>query len=84
MERKDTMNWGITNTQIMKLIPKSKKTGIRELYQDEDGIWIILNGGWNADNMDSDCRTIHCGGEDEPMDRTIKDLKYQISGIRKL
>lgn len=79
----NTIKW-LPDSQIMRMIPKSKKPAIRELYQDEDGIWIVLNDGWNADNMDDVCRTIHCGGEDEPTDRTIKDLKYQINGIRKL
>ena len=77
-------NWGITNAQILKMIPKTKKPAIREVYQDEDGIWVILKEGWNADNTDSPCRTIHCGGEDEPLKATIEDLKYQISGIRKV
>ena len=75
---------GMTNSQIMRMIPKSKKSAIREVYQDEDGIWIILNEGWNADGMDHECRTIHCGGEDEPIDRTIADLKDQISQIRRI
>ena len=74
----------MTNAQIQRMIPKSKKSAIYDLYQDQDGIWIILKEGWNADGMDSSCRTIHCGGEDEPQDRTLADLKYQISMIRKL
>lgn len=78
------MDWGITNNQIMRMIPRSKKASVRDLYQDSDGIWICLHEGWNADGMDSNCRTIHCGGEDEPLKRTIIDLKDQISQIRKL
>ena len=76
--------WGITNAQIERMVPKSKKAAIREIWQDSDGIWIMLNEGWNADGMDWECRTIHCGGEDEPLDRTIEDLKDQIKQIRKL
>lgn len=74
----------MTKSQVMKLIPKSKKPAIKEVYIDSDGIWIILREGWNADNMDSVCRTIHCGGEDESLYATIADLQYQIDGIRKL
>ena len=73
----------MTNQQIIRMIPKNKKAAIREVYQDQDGIWIILNEGWNADGMDWDCRTIHCGGDDEPIDRTIEDLKDQIKQIRR-
>ena len=74
----------MTNAQIMRMIPKGKKTAIKEVYQDADGIWIILNEGLNAYGMDYRCRTIHCGGEDEPIDRTVADLKDQISQIRRL
>lgn len=63
------------NPQITKYIPVSKWDAIRDAWIDEDGIWITLEDGWNADRMDSDCRTIH---ED-----TIRDLRYQIAGIRK-
>ena len=76
--------WGFTDAQIMRMVPKAKKAAIREVYQDEDGIWICLNEGWNADGIDCNCRTIHCGGEDEPFSRTLADLKYQIQQIRKL
>lgn len=76
--------WFVTDSQIMRMIPKAKKAGIREVYQDSDGIWIILKEGWNADNIDITCRTIHCGGEDESRESTLKDLRYQIDGIRKL
>lgn len=72
----------MTQQQIMRLIPKTKKEAVYKAWEDSDGIWIMLNEGWNADNMDSVCRTIHCGGEDEPLD--LAELKYQISGIRKL
>ena len=61
---------------IMKYIPKSKQEGIDDCFRDSDGIWIYLKDGWNADRMDSNCRVI---SED-----TIKDLRYQIAGIRRV
>ena len=65
------------NKRIMRYIPKSKIDAIQDAYtEDENGYWIILDKHWNADHMDQDCRTIH--------EYTIKDLRYQISGIRKL
>ena len=74
----------MTKAQIMSLIPKSKKASVYDAWEDSDGIWIMLNEGWNADGMDVECRTIHEGGEDEPLDRTMRELKYQISMIRKI
>lgn len=74
----------MTKDQIMRMIPKSKKASVYDAWEDSDGIWIMLNEGWNADGMDSCCRTIHCGGEDEPIPATIKELRDQISMIRKL
>lgn len=62
--------------RIMKYIPKSKVAAIQDAYIDQDGYWIALHDGWNADRMDFDCRTIH---ED-----SIQELRYQIAGIRKL
>ena len=64
------------NPMIMKYVPDSKKAAINSAWEDSDGYWITLNDEWNADRMDWNCRTIH---ED-----TIKDLRYQISGIRRL
>lgn len=61
--------------RILKYVPKSKIEAISDAYRDEDGYWICLNEGWNASNMDTVCRTIH---ED-----TIKELKYQIAGIKR-
>lgn len=61
--------------KIMKYVPSSKKDSIRSAWKDDDGLWIMLNEGWNADRMDRSCRTIH---ED-----TIKELRYQIGGITK-
>ena len=75
----------MTIQRVMKMVPKSKQSAIREVYIDSDGIWIALEKGWNADGMDYPARLIHCG-EDE-FDGTpdvIADLKYQISNIRKL
>lgn len=62
--------------RIMKYIPQSKKAAIREAWHDDDGYWITLNEGWNADREDDVCRTIH---EDY-----ISDLRYQIGGIVKV
>lgn len=61
---------------ILKYIPKSKREGIKDCFRDDDGIWIFLKNGWNADRMDNECHVIH---ED-----CISDLKYQIAGIRKV
>lgn len=61
---------------ILKYIPKSKHTAIRECYKDCDGYWIILVENYIADRVDSNARVIH---ED-----TIKDLRYQIGGIVKV
>lgn len=61
---------------IMMYVPKSKREAIKEAWTDEDGMWIVLKEGWNADRTDAECRTIH---EDN-----IKDLRYQIAGIRKV
>ena len=74
----------MTKEQILRYFPKAKKSAVREVWEDSDGIWIILHEGWNADYMDSDCRTIHCGGEDESFVDTVRELRYQIEGIRRL
>lgn len=73
----------MTVNMIHRMIPKNKKVAIREIYEDQDGFWIILNEDWNADGMDWDCHVIHEGGEDFTDAETIKQLKYQISLIRK-
>lgn len=62
--------------RIMKYVPKTKREAIYDAWEDSDGMWIMLKEGWNADRMDYNCRTIH---ED-----TIKELRYQIAGIRKV
>jgi len=62
--------------KILKYVPSSKREAVRECYKDSDGYWITLHEGWNADRMDFPCRTIH---EDD-----IKELRYQIAGIRRL
>lgn len=61
---------------ILKYVPKSKREAIADCFRDEDGIWIYLKQGWNADRMDSNCHVI---AED-----TIAQLRYQIGGIRKV
>jgi hypothetical protein len=61
--------------KILKYIPKSKQAAIKSCWHDSDGYWITLNEDYNADNTDDNCKTIH---ED-----TIKQLRYQIAGIRR-
>lgn len=65
----------VKDPKILKYIPKSKLDAIQECYKDEDGYWIILKDGYNADRFDVNIQTIH---ED-----TIKQLRYQIGGINK-
>lgn len=75
----------MTEKQVWNMIPKSKHPAIKEAFIDSDGIWIALNPGWNADGMDYPARLIHCGeSESDDAPEVIKDLKYQISEIRKL
>lgn len=74
----------MTVNMVRRMIPKRKQAAIREIYEDQDGFWIILNEGWNADGMDFHCRTIHSGGDEMTDVETIADLKDQISQIRKL
>ena len=76
----------LSKEQIMKLIPKSKQDGIFYAWEDSDGIWITLNEGWNADNMDYRCGVIHEGGDgdEEPRSEIMRHLRFQIKGIRKL
>lgn len=64
------------NPKIMKYVPKGKLDSIKTAWIDSDGYWIVLKDNYNADYMDSNCRTIH---ED-----TIPELRYQMKGIRKL
>ena len=66
----------MTTEQILKYVPKSKLEAVADAFKDDDGIWIYLKDGWNADRMDFDCHVIH---ED-----TIKQLRWQIAGIRKV
>lgn len=61
--------------KIMRYIPKSKVESVEDAWIDDDGMWIVLKDGWNADRMDFDCHTIH---EDN-----VADLRYQIAGIRR-
>lgn len=74
----------MTKEQIMKLIPKGKQEAVYDAWEDSDGVWIMLKEGWNADNMDTQCRTIHEGGEDYTYKETVANLRYQIKGIRKV
>lgn len=61
---------------IMRYVPKSKREAVRDAYRDEDGFWICLREGWEASRTDSGCHVIH---EDY-----IKDLRYQIAGIKRV
>ena len=61
---------------IIEYVPQSKRQAIYDSYVDADGMWIILNDGWEATRMDYGCHTIH---ED-----TISELKWQIAGIQKI
>ena len=61
---------------ILKYVPKSKMESIHDAWRDEDGYWIMLREGWNADRTDNKCRTIH---EDD-----IKGIRYQIGGIARV
>ena len=63
-------------TLFRKYIPQSKRSAICEIWKDSDGYWITLNIGWVADRTDSNARVIH--------EWTIKDLRYQIAGIKKI
>lgn len=65
----------MTREQILRYVPKSKIEAISDAWQDDDGIWITLKDGWNAERMDRGCHTIH---ED-----TIQQLRYQIAGIKR-
>lgn len=35
----------MTVSRIRQMIPKGKQKAIREIYEDTDGFWIILNEG---------------------------------------
>lgn len=74
----------MTVGMVKRMIPNDKKASIKDIYEDQDGYWIILNEGWNADGMDLVCRTIHCGGDDMTDIETVADLKDQISQIRRV
>lgn len=64
------------DSRIMKHVPMKCRDAIREAWKDEDGYWITLRPGWNADREDWDCRTIH--------EWTIRNLRYQIAGITRV
>ena len=65
----------MAHKRVIDYIPESKRAGVYDAWEDSDGIWIMLNEGWVADRSCAE-RTIH---ED-----TVKDLRYQIAGIRKM
>ena len=66
----------MTKQQILRYVPKSKLESIHDAWYDDDGYWIMLKDGWEASMNDQGCQTIH---ED-----SIKWLRYQISGIRRV
>ena len=66
---------GERRMNVWNYIPKSKRPGVYDAWEDSDGIWIMLNEGWIASRSCAE-RTIH---EDY-----VKDLRYQIAGIRRL
>lgn len=65
----------MSTEKIMQYVPKSKVEAVQDAFHDEDGIWIYLKDGWEASRTDRGCHVIH---ED-----TVKQLRYQIAGIRK-
>ena len=60
---------------IMRYIPKSKIEAVEDAFKDDDGMWICLKDGWEAQRMGAGCHTIH--------EETIKQLRHQIAGIRR-
>ena len=64
-----------TKRSVMSYIPKNKHEGIYDAWEDSDGMWITLKEGWIADRSCAE-RTIH--------EYCVKDLRYQIAGIRRL
>ena len=65
-----------SKNQLLKYVPKGKLEAIQDAVEDNDGMWIWLNVGWEASRMDIGARVIH---ED-----TIAQLRYQIAGIRRV
>ncbi len=55
-------------------IPKKYKEAVKELYQDEDGIWCTLNDGWGCGVFHND-GVMHC--------ETIKELRNEMTYIKK-
>lgn len=62
--------------KILDYVPWCKADAINSCWKDDQGYWIQLNDGWNADRMGNGCRTIN--------ETTIYDLRYQIGGIKKV
>ncbi len=54
-------------------IPKKYQAAIKEIYEDEDGIWCILNSEW-VHGVD-EAHTIHC--------ETYKELRSELTDIRR-
>ena len=65
----------LTTEQIMHYVPKSKKAAVSDAFADCDGMWIYLHDGWDASRMDIGYHVIHAD--------CVKELRYQIGGIRK-
>lgn len=63
------------SSRIMKYVPKTKREAVDEAYRDDDGYWIILKEGWEAERIDRGCRVI--------CQDTVAELRYQIGGIRR-
>jgi hypothetical protein len=66
----------INSTNIK--VPKKYHAAIKELYQDDDGYWCILNDGYNADGIDSKSECRVANGED------VKEILRQIRLFRKI
>ena len=54
-------------------VPKKYQAAIKEVYQDEDGIWCNLNPGW-VHGVDEN-QTIHC--------ETFKELRLELPDIKR-
>lgn len=55
-------------------VPKKYQAAIKEVYQNEDGIWCILNSGW-VHGVD-ETQTIHC--------ETYKELRSELPDIKRV
>lgn len=57
---------------LIKYVPLPKRNAIRDIYRDQDGIWVCLNKGWKTFD---EYHTIHVD--------TIKEMKEEIKNITK-